>query len=151
MADRYLMWTTSNPTGVGELSDTVAPNIDDRSRREQSTAGTPTVLPRRDYRFDGVIGRTVADSSPARFPQPVTAPRNAPNVLLILLDDVGFGQFGTFGGATPTPALHQLAAEGLRYNRFHTTAICSPTRAALLTGRKHHVAAAGGIAESATG
>lgn len=113
--------------------------------------GTPTVLPRPDYQFNGEIGRTVADSTPAKLPQPVTAPPNAPNVVLILLDDVGFGQFGTFGGATPTPALDRLAADGLRYNRFHTTAICSPTRAALLTGRNHHVAASGGIAESATG
>jgi arylsulfatase len=85
------------------------------------------------------------------FPKPVTAPANAPNVVLVLLDDVGFGQFGTFGGATPTPELDKLASDGLRYNRFHTTAICSPTRAALLTGRNHHVAATGGIAESATG
>lgn len=113
--------------------------------------GTPTVLPRPDYRFQGDVGRTVADSAPSRFPTPVSAPANAPNVAIILLDDVGFGQFGTFGGATPTPGLDRLAAEGLRYNRFHTTAICSPTRAALLTGRNHHVAAAGGIAESATG
>jgi len=116
-----------------------------------SGAKTSNVLPRPDYRFQGSIGRTVADSSPARFPQPVKAPEGAPNVLLVLLDDVGFGQFGTFGGSIPTPQLDRLAAEGLRYNRFHTTAICSPTRAALLTGRNHHVACAGGIAESATG
>ncbi|TCM14009.1 arylsulfatase [Novosphingobium sp. PhB165] len=112
---------------------------------------TPNVLPRPDHRFIGAVGRTVSDSDPASIPQPVTAPAGAPNIVVILLDDVGFGQFGTFGGGIPTPALDRLAAEGLRYNRFHTTAICSPTRAALLTGRNHHVAAAGGIAESATG
>lgn len=95
--------------------------------------------------------RTVQESSKAQFPQPVTAPANAPNIVIILLDDVGFGQFGTFGGQTPTPQLDKLAAEGLRFNRFHTTAICSPTRAALLTGRNHHVAASGGIADAATG
>lgn len=109
------------------------------------------VLPRPDYRFDGQIGRTVADSSPAQLPKLVTAPDGAPNVVIILLDDVGFGQFGTFGGAIPTPELDRLSAEGLRYNRFHTTSICSPTRAALLTGRNHHVAATGGIADAATG
>ncbi|GLS32165.1 arylsulfatase [Mesorhizobium albiziae] len=119
--------------------------------QQSTSAQTPSVLPRPDYRFKGEIGRTVSDSDPAQFPPPVTAPANAPNVVLILLDDVGFGQFGTFGGAVPTPGLDKLANEGLRYNRFHTTAICSPTRAALLTGRNHHVAATGGIAESATG
>jgi Sulfatase len=115
------------------------------------TPVSPNVLPRLDYRFTGQVGRTVADSDPAKFPQPVKPPANAPNIVVILLDDVGFGQFGTFGGAIPTPNLDKLAAEGLRYNRFHTTAICSPTRAALLTGRNHHVDATGGIAESATG
>lgn len=113
----------------------------------EKAAGTPSILPRPDYRFKGEIGRTVADSAPARFPQPVTAPADAPNLLLILLDDVSFGQFGTFGGSIPTPGLDALAAEGLRYNRFHTTAICSPTRAALLTGRNHHVACHTKIAE----
>src|SRR5881394_2278357 len=65
-------------------------------------------------------------------------PPSAPNVLLILLDDAGFGQFTTFGGTVPSPTMDRLAAEGLRYNRFHTTALCSPTRAALITGRNHH-------------
>lgn len=112
---------------------------------------TPTVLPRPDYRFKGQIGRTVATSDPAQIPQPVKAPAGAPNIIVILIDDAGFGQFGTFGGATPTPGLDKLASEGIRYNRFHTTAICSPTRAALLTGRNHHMAAMGGIADNATG
>jgi len=75
----------------------------------------------------------------------------APNIVIILIDDVGYGQFGTFGGQTPTPGLDRLAAEGLRYTRFHTTALCSPTRAALLTGRNHHSAATGVITEAATG
>ncbi len=70
--------------------------------------------------------------------QQPTAPKNAPNVILILLDDVGFGAASTFGGPAATPTFDKLAAEGLRYNRFHTTAVCSPTRAALLTGRNHH-------------
>ncbi|HBE69587.1 MAG TPA: hypothetical protein DDW52_15685, partial [Planctomycetaceae bacterium] len=85
----------------------------------------------------GKIGQTAADSMPPRLIAP-TAPAGAPNVVLVLLDDVGFGAAGTFGGAIETPAMDRLAAEGLKYNRFHTTALCSPTRAALLTGRNHH-------------
>jgi arylsulfatase A-like enzyme len=81
----------------------------------------------------------------------VQAPKGAPNVVLILIDDAGFGQFSTFGGSVPAPTMDKLAAEGLRYNSFHTTALCSPTRAALITGRNHHSAATGVIGETATG
>ena len=80
----------------------------------------------------------------------VNAPTGAPNVLLILLDDVGFGASSTFGGPVPTPALERLARQGLRYNNFHTTALCSPTRMALKTGRNHHQAETGSIMEVAT-
>ncbi|MFV0476920.1 MAG: arylsulfatase [Parahaliea sp.] len=100
--------------------------------------------------FQGKIDKTYVDSA-AAFPQGVQAPLGAPNVVLIMLDDVGFGQTGTFGGPTPTPNIDKLAAAGLRYNRFHTTAICSPTRAALLTGRNHHTTGFGIITELATG
>src|SRR5262245_98777 len=93
---------------------------------------TPDHLPRPDFHFPGSVGRTYADSDPAQFPQPVSAPKDAPNVVLILIDDVGFGQFSTFGGGVPSPTMDRLAAEGLRFNRFHTTALCSPTRAALI-------------------
>jgi arylsulfatase len=79
------------------------------------------------------------------FPKPVTAPRGAPNVLLIMTDDVGFGSASAFGGLIPTPVFDELAASGLRYNAFHTTAMCSPTRAALLTGRNAHAVASGSI------
>ena len=103
--------------------------------------GTPLVLPRPDFHFPGNIGRTYLDSDKAKFPQPVQPPKGAPNIVLILLDDAGFGQFRTFGGGVPSPTMDKLAAEGLRYNRFHTTALCSPTRAALITGRNHHSAA----------
>src|SRR5882672_10491219 len=96
---------------------------------------TPGVLPRPDFHFPGNVGRTYLDSDPAQFPQPVQAPKGAPNVVLILIDDAGFGQFSTFGGGVPSPTMDKLAAEGLRFNRFHTTALCSPTRAALITGR----------------
>jgi len=114
-------------------------------------ANTPSALPRPDFRFPGNVGRTYLDSDPAQFPQPVQAPKGAPNVVLILIDDAGFGQFSTFGGGVPSPTMDKLAAEGLRYNNFHTTALCSPTRAALITGRNHHSAATGVIGEAATG
>lgn len=113
--------------------------------------GTPTVLPRPDFKFEGKVGKTYKESDPPQFPKPVQAPDGAPNVVLILLDDTGFGQYATFGGGVPSPTLDRLAAEGLRYNRFHTTALCSPTRAALITGRNHHSATFGVITEAATG
>jgi arylsulfatase A-like enzyme len=100
--------------------------------------------------FKGQIGLTFKDSKPD-FPKPVQAPQGAPNVLLIILDDVGFGQAGTFGGPVPTPTLDRLALNGLRYNQMHTTALCSPTRAALLTGRNHHSVDVGNIMEFGTG
>ena len=112
---------------------------------------TPEILPRPDYRFEGNVGRTYLESDQPRFPQPVKAPEGAPNVVLILLDDAGFGQFSTFGGGTPSPTMDELAAEGLRFTRFHTTSLCSPTRAALLTGRNHHSVSSGVIGEIATG
>ena len=112
---------------------------------------TSVVLPRPDFRFKGNVGRTVSESDAPEFPQSARPPAGAPNIVIILIDDVGYGQFGTFGGQTPTPGLDRLAAEGLRYTRFHTTALCSPTRAALLTGRNHHSAANGVITEAATG
>jgi arylsulfatase A-like enzyme len=115
------------------------------------TPGTPSVLPRADFHFTGNVGRTYKDSDPGQFPQPVQAPKGAPNIVLILIDDAGFGQFSTFGGGVPSPTMDKLAAEGLRFNRFHTTALCSPTRAALLTGRNHHSVASGVIQEAATG
>jgi arylsulfatase len=109
------------------------------------------VLPRPDFHFPGNVGRTYLDSDPPQFPQPVQAPKGAPNIVLILIDDAGFGQFSTFGGGVPSPTMDKLAAEGLRYNRFHTTALCSPTRAALITGRNHQSCAFGTISEGATG
>ena len=113
-------------------------------------ASAQDVLPRPEPPFNGVIGRTAAASTPD-FPAPVRAPQGAPNVLLVLTDDVGFGASSAFGGSIPTPTLDRLARDGLRYNRFHTTALCSPTRAALITGRNHHTAASGTIMEFATG
>jgi len=88
-----------------------------------------------------------ASDSPPSLDLP-QAPQGAPNVVVVLLDDVGFGAAGTFGGPIETPTLDQLAGEGLRYNRFHTTAICSPTRASLLTGRNPHAANVGAVLNS---
>ncbi len=109
------------------------------------------VLPFPDFHYKGSIGRTIAESDPPEFPQPVRPPKGAPSIVLILIDDAGYGQFGTYGGQVPTPALDRVAADGLRYTRFHTTALCSPTRAALLTGRNHHSTGNGVITEAATG
>jgi Sulfatase len=108
------------------------------------------VLPMPPEPFDGKIGETYADSSPSK-PVILDAPDGAPNILVVMLDDTGFGHASTFGGPVNTPTLRRLADEGLRYNRFHTTALCSPTRAALLTGRNHHSAHTGTIMELATG
>jgi arylsulfatase len=116
----------------------------------QAQTATPTVLPPPEPPFRGKIGRTVTESTPD-FPKEVRAPDGAPNVLLIMTDDVGFGASSTFGGPIPTPTMDALAKSGLRYNEFHTTALCSPTRAALITGRNHHTASTGNIMEFATG
>jgi arylsulfatase A-like enzyme len=119
--------------------------------QEPAAGQSAKSLPRPDFKFPGKVGRTYKTSDPPQFPQPVKAPAGAPNVVLILLDDSGFGQYSTFGGGIPAPTLDRLAAEGLKYNRFHTTALCSPTRAALITGRNHHSASTGVITEAATG
>jgi arylsulfatase A-like enzyme len=112
--------------------------------------GGSEILPAPEPRFHGIIGRKASESKPD-FPKGVTAPKGAPNVLLIMTDDTGFGAASTFGGPIPTPALDRVAARGLRYNQFHTTALCSPTRAALLTGRNHQSVGMGNITEFATG
>ena len=100
--------------------------------------------------FPGVIGRTADESSPA-WPAPVRAPKSAPNVLFIVLDDTGFGQLGCYGSPIATPNLDRLAERGLRYNNMHTTALCSPSRSCVITGRNHHSNAMACITEAATG
>jgi arylsulfatase len=120
----------------------------------QRTAAKPRaggdVLPMPPQPFRGTINLRAKDSK-SDFPQPVQAPKDAPNILLVLLDDVGFGATSTFGGPCNTPTLEALARTGLRYNQFHTTALCSPTRAALLTGRNHHSVHTACIMEGGTG
>ncbi len=107
-------------------------------------------LPAPDPTFGGVI-KEKATESKAWWPPTVVPPKGAPNVLLIMTDDCGFGAPGTFGGVVPTPALDRIAKAGLRYTQFHSCALCSPTRAAIITGRNHHTAGFGVVGEAATG
>jgi arylsulfatase len=107
-------------------------------------------LPPPDPKFGGVIREKASESTPW-WPPRITPPKGAPNVLLIMIDDNGYGAHGTFGGVIPTPAMDRIAKSGLRYTNFHSAALCSPTRAALLTGRNHHTASYGVVGEIATG
>lgn len=119
-----------------------------------SASATTTIsgkqLPPPDPKFGGVIKERASDSTPW-WPPRVVPPKKAPNVLLIMTDDDGFGSPSTFGGVIPTPALDRIAKSGLRYTNFHSTSLCSPTRAALITGRNHHSAGFGVVGEIATG
>jgi arylsulfatase len=107
-------------------------------------------LPSPPAPFGGVIEPNAYQSKPY-WPARVVPPKGAPNILLIMTDDVGFGAAGTFGGVIPTPAMDRIAAMGLRYTQFHSTALCSPTRAALITGRNHQSVGFGVVSETATG
>jgi arylsulfatase A-like enzyme len=107
-------------------------------------------IPAPPLKFGGVIKPSALDSKPW-WPPRVVPPKDAPNVLLIMTDDQGYGVSGTFGGVIPTPALDRVANAGLRYIQFHSTALCSPTRAALITGRNHHSVGSGVIGELSTG
>jgi len=110
-----------------------------------------TMLPIPDRPLPGLTTYDAKDPDTAFPPiEPLVPPVGAPNVLIVLLDDVGFGAASTFGGPCRTPTADRLAARGLRYNRFHTTALCAPTRAALLSGRNHHSVGMGSITETAT-
>jgi arylsulfatase len=119
-----------------------------------SPSATTTIdgkqLPPPDPGFGGVI-KEKASESKAWWPPRVVPPKGAPNVLLIMLDDVGFGAHSTFGGVIPTPALDRIAKNGLRYTNVHSTSLCSPSRAALITGRNHHAVGYGVVGEAATG
>ena len=131
------------------------------SAKAQQVTGTPgsasattTIdgkqLPPPPPKFGGVIKESAKDSTPW-WPPRIVPPKGAPNVLLIMTDDQGYGVSGTFGGVIPTPALDRIAQAGLRYTQFHSTALCSPTRAALITGRNHHSVGFGVIGELSTG
>jgi len=107
-------------------------------------------LPPPPMPFGGVIKESAKDSTPW-WPSRVVPPKGAPNILLIMTDDQGYGVSGTFGGVIPTPAMDRIANAGLRYTEFHSTALCSPTRAAIITGRNHHSVGYGVIGELSTG
>src|SRR5450432_165151 len=107
-------------------------------------------IPPPPMKFGGVIKESALDSKPY-WPPRVVPPKGAPNILLIMTDDQGYGVSSTFGGVIPTPALDRVAKAGLRYTQFHSTALCSPTRAALITGRNHHSVGSGVIGELSTG
>jgi arylsulfatase len=119
-----------------------------------SPSATTTIngqqIPPPPLKFGGVIKESALDSKQF-WPPRVVPPKGAPNVLLIMTDDQGYGVSGTFGGVIPTPALDRVAKAGLRYTHFHSTALCSPTRAALITGRNHHSVGSGVIGELSTG
>ena len=131
------------------------------SAQAQEVTGTPgapsatttvegSQLPPPPQPFGGKIERNAAQSTPY-WPMRVVPPKGAPNVLLIMTDDTGFGVTSTFGGVVPTPTLDRIAANGLRYTNFNSTALCSPTRAAIITGRNHHSMGFGVVAEQSTG
>jgi len=119
-----------------------------------SPSATTTIpgnqLPLPQQKFEGKIERNAAQSIPW-WPARVVPAKGAPNILLIMTDETGFGVTSTFGGVVPTPTLDQIAANGLRYTNFNSTALCSPTRAAIITGRNHHSMGFGVVAEQATG
>ncbi len=119
-----------------------------------SPSATSTIegkqLPAPDPKFGGAIKHDALESTPWWAPR-IVPPKDAPNILLIITDDAGFAVPSTFGGVIPTPTLDRVAEEGLRYNNIHSTALCSPTRAALITGRNHHSAGFGVISEQSTG
>ncbi len=124
-------------------------NFEVSAARAQEAPLDRTVLPIAEPKYPTVTELDARNATPPpRFE--VKAPAGAPNVLIILIDDMGFGQASAFGGPVHMHTLEQLANNGLRYNEFHTTALCSPTRAALLTGRNHHVVNTGSIMETAT-
>src|SRR5881409_2440680 len=122
------------------------------------TAGDPSAtmtidgkqIPAPPMPFGGVIKEAATDSKPY-WPPRVVPPKGAPNILLIMTDDQGYGVSGTFGGVIPTPGLDRIAKAGLRYTNFNSTALCSPTRAALITGRNHHSMGFGVVTEQSTG
>lgn len=119
-----------------------------------SQAVAQSLLPPPPEPFTGKIGLTYKDSTAVKPELKIPSSfglKDPPNILIVLIDDCGYGQMGTFGGGIPTPTMDRVAKNGLRYTRFHTTALCSPTRAALLTGRNHHSVASGVIGEAGTG
>jgi arylsulfatase A-like enzyme len=120
-------------------------------QKDRTARGTGRVYPRPEHRFsNATIGITYKDSRPD-YPRIAAAPPRAPNVVVVLLDDAGYGVASAFGGLVRTPVIERLCRQGLQYCQFHTAALCAPTRASLLTGRNHHTVSSGVVGELATG
>jgi arylsulfatase A-like enzyme len=160
MKTRMRLWALSAAVlgaalGIAVADQSGAPTTGQAPEKPDAKAEQPpggsVVLPPPEATIRAEVGETYKDSKPGKIPEPPKAPAGAPNVVVVLLDDVGFGATGTFGGPVLTPTFDRLAKQGLRYNAFHTTALCSPTRAALLTGRNHHSVNTGVITEICTG
>jgi arylsulfatase len=140
------------------LASTMLSFVPATAQQTTGTPGSPSAtttidgkyLPPPPAKFGGDINLQASQSKPY-WPAQVVPPKGAPNVLLIMTDDQGYGVSGTFGGVIPTPAMDRIANAGLRYTQFHSTALCSPTRAALITGRNHHSVGFGVITEMSTG
>src|SRR5262249_35883759 len=130
------------------VSLSVPPKTSDELGAEEGPHDLGSVM--EDGEFRGTIGKDWRESEPW-WPDPVRPPAGAPNVVLVVLDDVGFAQLGCYGSDLRTPTFDRLAASGLRYTNFHTTALCSPTRACLMTGRNHHSVGMGRITDLARG
>jgi len=143
---------------VASVIAALLPSVPLMAQEITGTPGSPSAtttidgkyLPAPPPQFGGDINLS-ADQSKPYWPPTVVPPKGAPNVLLIMTDDAGYGVSGTFGGIIPTPSLDRIANMGLRYTQFHSTALCSPTRAALITGRNHHSVGFGVITEQSTG
>ena len=134
---------------AGFLFSCVSPT-DDKTTAVADGSLDRTILPILPLHSEPV---TELDARNVTAPEPfvVKPPEGAPNVVIVLIDDIGFGATSTFGGPISTPTFDRLADNGLRFNKFHTTALCSPTRAALLSGRNHHTINVGSVMEIATG
>jgi arylsulfatase A-like enzyme len=147
-----------NTSLLSALAFTLVISVSAEAQEVTGTPGAPSAtttvegsqLPPPPQPFGGKIERNAAQSTPY-WPMRVVPPKGAPNVLLIMTDDTGFGVTSTFGGVVPTPTLDRIAASGLRYTNFNSTALCSPTRAAIITGRNHHSMGFGVVAEQSTG
>ncbi len=147
---RLMMWTATILAVSGFIGWLAVAGASAQGKNAIEALTHGNVLPIPPAPFRGTIGLRTKDSK-SDFPQPTQAPKGAPNIVLVLLDDVGFGATSTYGGPCNTPTFTKLAANGLKYNQFHTTALCSPTRAALITGRNHHSTHTACIMELGTG
>lgn len=150
MSDRWSLFSFTIIFALGTTATLCAQTQTAPGSPEATTIIDGRYLPSPPQPFIGSIELNAAQSKPA-WPARIVPPKDAPNIVLIMTDDTGFGAASTFGGVIPTPALDQIANEGLRYTNFHSTSLCSPSRAALITGRNHHSVGFGVISEAATG